>query len=309
MNDPEVLKLFGRQFGVATGQQLRSVGVSPRAIARAQERGAWLRISPGLYRLAGQAMNFETRAMAALLHCGPATFLDGTTAGAVHGLRAMPRSLIQATQVGRITRAMPSWIRVSSAARVLDGDVVDRGPFRLAHPLRMLLKLAGQFNLHRFERAAEDAWHRGLVSPSEMAAYLEMVRRPGLQGVALLDTWLAKALPRPRPSQSGLEMDTLTAVRLVGLPEPVRQHPLVLQNGELIHLDIAWPDVTLAVEPGHSWWHGGDLRMSADYARDLACGEVGWHVVRFDQAMQADLVKAGQSIRNTYEARRATFQA
>ncbi len=41
--------------------------------------------------------------MAALLHCGPNALLDGTTAGAFHGLREMPRSLIQVTLIGRIT--------------------------------------------------------------------------------------------------------------------------------------------------------------------------------------------------------------
>ena len=309
MNDPNSLRLFNRQFGVATGAQLRAHGVPPRAIARAQQKGTLLRISPGLYRLAGQALTFETRAMAALLHCGPNALLDGTTAGALHGLRSMPRSLIQVTVIGRITRAVPRWICASRVASVPDGDVLHRDPFRLAHPRRTLLTLAAQFNLHRFERAAEDAWHRGLVAPSEMAVYLELVRRPGLRGVTVLDAWLTQALPRPRPSQSGLEMDALKAIRSAGLPEPVRQHPLVLLSGELIHLDIAWPEVTLAVEPGHSWWHGGDLRMSADYARDRACGEVGWHVIRFDEPMRDDLVRAGRQIRNTYDLRRPGFTA
>ncbi len=85
-----------------------------------------------------------------------------------------------------------------------------------------------------------------------MAAYLELVRRPGLGGVRLLDRWLSNVLPRPRPSQSGLELDALAAIRAAGLPEPVRQHPLTLLTGELIHLDVAWPNVRLAIEPGHS---------------------------------------------------------
>ena len=38
-------------------------------------------------------------------------------------------------------------------------------------------------------------------------------------------------------------MDALVAIRMAGLPNPVRQHPLVLLTGELVHLDIAWPDV------------------------------------------------------------------
>ena len=154
MNDPKVLTFFSRQFGVATAAQLRALGVHPRTIARAQQRGTLLRVSPGVYRLAGQTMTFETRAMAALLHCGPNAVLDGTTAGAFHGLREMPRSLIQVTLIGRITRIVPPWICASSIAALSDNDVVQRGPFRLAHPRRMLLKLAAQFNLRRFERAA-----------------------------------------------------------------------------------------------------------------------------------------------------------
>ena len=98
-------------------------------------------------------------------------------------------------------------------------------------------------------------------------------------------------------------MDALTAIRMAGATEPTRQHPLALLTGEVIHLDIAWPTVRFAVEPGHSWWHGGDSRMAADYARDRACGEVGWLVARFDQSMRDDLRAAGRQIRRLYEAR------
>ena len=303
MIDQRVLQLFGRQFGVATTDQLREIGVSARTIARAQQRGTIERVATSVVRLAGQAMTFETRATAALLHCGPQSFLDGTTAGALHGLRSMPRSLIQVTWIGRVTRAVPPWIRVSTIAKEVEGDVVSMGLLRLADPRRTLLSLAAQFNLNRFERAAEDAWHRGLVTPNDMAAYLELVRRPGLGGVRLLDRWLSNVLPRTRPSQSGLELDALATIRAAGLPEPVRQHPLTLLTGELIHLDVAWPNVRLAIEPGHSWWHGGDLRMSADYARDRACSEIGWLVVRFDESMREDLRAAGQQIRRLYQAR------
>ena len=68
----------------------------------------------------------------------------------------------------------------------------------------------------------------------------------------------------------------------------MRQHPLVLPSGEVIHLDLAWPDVRLAVEPGHSWWHGGDLRQRRDQDRDRACAVVGWHVVRYDESAARD---------------------
>jgi hypothetical protein len=308
INQPEVLTLFGAQYGVATSDQLLAMGMSRRSVTRAQEHGLLTRVLPGLYRLAGYEWTFEARAMTAQLHCGKRAFLDGTTAGAFLGLRSMPRQRTEVTVIGRVTvRVVPTWMTINASKPDGTQPVVHPSGLRIGHPLHVLRTLASQFNRHRFERAAEDAWHLGLVSPVQAAAYLSQVRRPGLAGVSQMDQWLSTALPRRRPSQSGLEMDALAAIRQAGLPTPVRQHPLVLPTGDLIHLDLAWPDVKFAVEPGHTWWHGGDLRMAADYERDRACGEVGWHVVRFDQSMRQDLRAAGQQLRRLYEARRRLF--
>jgi hypothetical protein len=308
IDQPEVLTLFGAQYGVATSDQLLTLGLSRRSITRAQQRGALIRVLPGLYRLTGYEWTFEARAMTAQLHCGPRAFLDGTTAGAFLGLRSMPRGRTELSVLGRVTvRVVPRWMTVTASKPDGTEPVAHPSGLLIGHPLHVLRTLAATFNRHRFERAAEDAWHLGLVSPSQAAAYLERVRRPGVAGVSQLDQWLSTALPRRRPSQSGLEMDALAAIRMAGLPNPVRQHPLVLLTGEVIHLDIAWPNVCFAVEPGHSWWHGGDLGMAADYERDRACGEVGWHVVRFDQSMRQDLRTAGEQLRRLYEARRRLF--
>ena len=83
-------------------------------------------------------------------------------------------------------------------------------------------------------------------------------------------------------------------IEQVGLPTPVRQLPLTLPSGELIRLDLAWPDIRLAVEPGHSWWHGGDLRQRADQARDRACAVLGWHVHRYDETATTDRAAAAR---------------
>ena len=91
---------------------------------------------------------------------------------------------------------------------------------RVASPLRMLFGLAGQFNQFRFERAAEDAWHKGLVTPDEAWEYLEVIRRSGRGGVKRMADWLERAAVRDRPAQSGLELDLLAIVERAGLPNP-----------------------------------------------------------------------------------------
>jgi very-short-patch-repair endonuclease len=306
MERAEILRLFAAQYNVAHVRQLTELGVSPRTIRRRRELGTWSRVLESIVRLAGADDTFESRAMSLVLYCGPPCFLSGTTAGALHGLRNMPRSRVEITVPLRKRADCPPWGRFVGASWIdLDRDVVVRPDgLRVASPLRMLFNLAGQFNQHRFERAAEDAWHLGLVTPASAADYLGEIRRQGRSGVARFETWLEKTRWRARASQSGLELIALDMIREAGLPEPERQHPLVLRDGTTIHLDFAWPDAQLAVEPGHSWWHGGDLGQRADQARDRACDEVGWRVVRYDESVRDQLRELGPQLARIFHARR-----
>ena len=89
----------------------------------------------------------------------------------------------------------------------------------------------------------------------------------------------------------------------MGLPPPVRQHPLTLPTGELIHIDVAWPDMKLGLEPGHSWHHGGDLQMRKDHARDRACAELGWHIVRLDEDLRDNIAATARQLKRIYDTR------
>ena len=202
--------------------------------------------------------------MALQLSVGGDVFISGFSAGVVHGLRQMPKRIVECT-IGEDRRAtMPAWGRVHLTSWVdSHRDVMVRPDgLRVATPLRALFRLAAVFNDHRFQRAAEDAWHRQLVTPEAAADYLAAVRRSGRTGVTRFEHWLERMSFQSKPSQSGLEQDVVDAIVRAGLPEPVRQLPLILPSTELIHVDMAWPDVRLGVEPGDSWWHGGDLRRA-----------------------------------------------
>ena len=180
-------------------------------------------------------------------------------------------------------------------------DVVPRGDgLRVASPLRMLFGLAEQFNQHRFRRAAEDAWQLGIITPDAAGDYLAAIRRSGRTGVIQLEAWLESLSFIERPAQTGLELDFVDMIERVGLPTPVRQYPLRLANGELIHLDLAWPAARLAVEPGHSRWH---VDVAKDQARDRACSVVGWQVERYDQDARNDKRGTAREILAIYHRR------
>lgn len=309
MNNPAVLQLFRAQHWVASIEQLLEV-CSINTIKRARNAGLVTTVLPGVLRVAGTAETFDSLAMALQLRVGGDVFISGPSAGVVHGLRRMPRRMVECT-IGEDRRAtMPSWGRVHLTSWVdPDRDVLVRPDgLRVASPLRMLFRLAWVFNQHRFERAAEDAWHLGLVTPAEAEDYLAAVRRSGRAGVIKFEHWLQRTSSRKQPSQSGLEQDIIDALCGAGLPEPERQLPLILPSGEMIHVDAAWPAVRLGVEPGHSWWHGGDLRQRADQARDLACDEIGWRIARVDESVRENLAAFGRQLKVIYDERRRSLR-
>jgi hypothetical protein len=303
---PVILELFGRQHGVAAGRQLRGEGVSASAIDRAVQRGSLVRVHRGVFRLAGTTLDSTATALALQLLAGPEAFLSGPTAAHLHGLRGMPTAQVEVTVHEAHHGALPAphrLVRTSWIDDDRDIEVRDDG-IRLATPLRTLFGLARRFNQHRFERAAEDAWHRGLVTPEQADAYLTAIRRSGKTGVLRMEQWLEQVALVPVPAQSRMEHRFVEMIEQIGLPTPVRQLPLTLPSGETVHLDLAWPDVRLALEPGHSWWHGGDLRQRADQARDRACALVGWLVHRYDQDALRDPGATAREILALYRRRR-----
>lgn len=306
MNRADVLQFFASHDWVASLDELQQLGVSRAAVSRARRAGTVVDVAPRVVALAHAGLSVRGRARAGILAAGHEAFVSGPTAGLMYGLREMPRRRIEITvhEFRRVRLGPPyrlvytSWIDEARDIRVFDG-------LRVASPLRMLFGLASQFNRHRFERAAEDTWHKGLVEPVAAAQFLGAIRKSGRGGVLRFEEWLQRTDARSRPSQSGMELDVLGAIRRAGLPEPERQYPVQLRSGETIHLDIAWPSLLLAFEPGHTWWHGGDLRQRADEERDQAGGELGWAVHRFDEVQVADASALTDRVAAIYAARLA----
>lgn len=305
MIDRTLLDLAKQQHGViGVTQLIDDLGWSHATVSRARRAGVIVDIATGVIRLASAPESFHSRCMTAQLRTGDNGFLSGWTAAKLHGFRAMPSTPIHVTVDHRFRRSMPGWTEVHPTRWYDRNDQCEvQDGFTVATPLRTLWGLAASFNQFRFERAAEDAWHLGLVTPGGAAAYLEAHRCRGKDGVRRFEAWLEHALSQQRPAQSNLERRLLEILAQRGLPQPVRQHPLTLATGETIHLDIAWPAIRLAVEPGASWWHGGNLRMGRDQARDRACVELGWQVIRFDEKVLADLDAAANQVARIHRQR------
>jgi hypothetical protein len=260
--------------------------------------------------LTGTQLTFRGKCTAALLFFGPNAYLFGKTAAAIHGCRGVGLETVHVrVPANAHVHALPSWLKVRRSVWRLDGDVVTTADgLRVSSPLRTLFDLTSLVNQFRFDRFAEDLWHLKLVTPIEASEYLELARRSGRRGVARFEAWVERTRNRPLPAQSRLEIDLIDEIVAAGLPEPARQHPLVLPSGEPIHIDVAWPHIQFGLEPGHSWWHGGDLQVRKDYARDNACGELGWFIRRLDEVQCADRAGTARLVKSLYDRRTTTFR-
>jgi hypothetical protein len=87
------------------------------------------------------------------------------------------------------------------------------------------------------------------------------------------------ALVDPR-SESPMESRARMALHLGGLPPPAVQHP-VIARGVRYRLDLAYPEVLLAVEYDGAD-HRTQQRARRDLVREAALTALGWHILRFD---------------------------
>jgi hypothetical protein len=302
-----ILDLARAQHGLLSRRQLIDLDVSSSRIHRMANSGLLVDVLPTVWLVAPSPDTHDMRCRALTLWCDGVGFLSGQTAGRLHGLTRMRTSPVEYTVPHGFKRTAPGWASLRQTSWYGgDDDRIDlESGLTVAHPYRMLFGLAADSWTQRwFDNAADEAWNLGLIEPCRLGEYLERHRCRGKDGVARIDDWVERAVHRERPAQSHLERDLIHALVNAGLPTPVRQHRLCLPPDDVvIHLDIAWPDIRLAIEPGHSLFHRGETAAERDTLRDLGCSQLGWSIHRLTEGIRTDLPHFARMIRSIHRQR------
>lgn len=101
----------------------------------------------------------------------------------------------------------------------------------------------------------------------------------GRRGIAILRTRLRERTAQP-PTASELEREMSKLFRRENLPQPVRQFEVQLSFGP-IHIDFAYPEISLAIETDSYAYHGNKRAFDGDRERDAELQALGWGVLRF----------------------------
>jgi very-short-patch-repair endonuclease len=265
-----------------TSETVLSREATARSVRRWLATGRLVRLHPGWVTLPEWAEDWTVRAHAATGYTGGV--LSHGTGLRVHGLIDQ--------EAWRLHVTVPSVERLRSTRRL-----------RIHRSRRPCgITIAGGLATTSVARALVDAWgaaHRGRSTgrDADVARNAlfravrerrvgvpeieqELARVPRLPGLAALRNLLNEV---GAGSHSHLELVGIRALRAAGLPEPQRQYEVVLPGGRL-HVDLAWPELRLAVEFDGAAYHSGRDDWQRDLRRDAALAAAGWLVLRFSYA-------------------------
>jgi very-short-patch-repair endonuclease len=284
-----IVALAERQSGVVSRGQLRSLGLSDRAITRRIEWGWLIPILYGVYAVGHRPRLLRGWHHAALLAAGPHSALSNRSAGAHWGMTKAPsRPHVIAPRSADGIKG----IVVHRPRALAHDDIIEEQGLRVASPARVMLDLAGEGASRRaLERALDQAEINELHLPIE-PLLLRCKRRRGAPKLKAVLEWHHAG---STITQSEAEEAFWAIVDRSGLPRPAPQATVTGSRR-----DFVWPERRLVVEIDGWRFHRTVEAADRDAQRGNDATLAGWlhlrfsrrRVVRRSNEVQRDLERA-----------------
>jgi len=262
--------LAASQHGLATRQQLVSLGFSPRTIAARVESGRYRAIHRGVY-LIGPVAAPGAFELAAVLAYGDGTYASHQTAAALRRLPlpAQPAS-VHVTVVGRNARSRRGvTAHLASSLEADEHQILDGIP--ITTPARTVLDLAAALDLDDLEHLLAEAQGRNRSTLDQLHALID--RYPSRRGRRRLRGLLEQGDPARTRARS--ERRLLALIRRAGLPAPETNAFLCGHE-----VDFLWRRERMVVEVDGHAWHAARPARERDSLRDQELVTRGYLVLR-----------------------------
>lgn len=264
-----------RQHGLITRQQAEAGGLSPRQIDLRLERVEWVRVHPGVYRLAEALPDFHQQLLAACLWAGEGSVVSHRGAAGLCRFEGIEPGFIEitTTKPGKRTR---TGITLHRTSRLEPYDITKIDGIPVTSPSRTIIDLAGVVDALTLEIAFDSALRRGLITVDRIERRLRLMGRRGRHGVASLLDLLEDRAENPA-TDSLLEIHLLRLIHRYELPTPIRQYRI----SGVGRIDLAYPDARVAIEADGYGSHSQPDQFQRDRERDNSLSNMGWRVLRF----------------------------
>jgi hypothetical protein len=281
---------FVARHGVTTTRRLRKLGIGRRVVDGLERAGRVRRVGTGVIVVVAWPNTLEHRMAIACAVTGGAVRYP--TAGEAWHLRKSERDPDVHVWVrpGQRVRAIPG-VRIHVTRHLPDTDIVRRADgIAITSPPRTAVDASATLDADDLESLIESGIDQGYYLITTLQRVALASRAQGRPGTALLGRVIASRPSWQRAVRSDHELLLQRAMRERDFPDLVREHRVVLHDGEVIHPDLGIPDDNFFVEVDHLTWHGRKGTSANDRRRDLKARASGYWIERVsDVALANDL--------------------
>jgi hypothetical protein len=277
--DQVIARIASRQHSLVTLVQLREAGLRRHHIDRRVAAGRLERIRPAVYAVTGSPPSWEQAVFAAVLAAGPGAVASHLTAGALWDLPGFDGNGIEVT-TDRPHCARLDGVRSHRTVAFLAVEHTTLRRIPVTSVARTLVDMSGMLTVAQLGRAADHAARHGLLRFADLRTCVAGLPPAPGRRPSRIHRMLARRLPGYDAGDSDLETRFARAIVAAGLPEPIQQHWVRL-GSRRCRIDLAYPDVKLAIEIDGWDTHRTRTAFDDDRARanDLVIG--GWRLLRF----------------------------
>jgi very-short-patch-repair endonuclease len=254
---------------VVSRSQLLDAGVSKEVITHRLRTGSLHRLHRGVYAVGYRTSSPLTRAMAAVLVCGPDAVLSHRSAAALWEIGVPWREPIEVTTTRPAARHHRA-VTVHRSRTLTPPQITVHRGVPITTVARTLIDLADVLSDRALARTFNEAQVTRRISLDELAALLPQLkgRRAGTRLRPFVDRSDA-------PTRSVLEDTFLSLVEQHALPRPE-----VNQRVAGYEVDMLWRDRRVVAELDGRRYHEHDRAFERDRDKDATLVAAGYRVVR-----------------------------
>lgn len=267
------------QHGLITRTQALAAGLTEGQIRRRIRQGEWLAVRPGVYAIAGAPPAWHQTVLAATLAAEPRAWASHHTAGVLWGFPGITADGIDVL-IDEARRLRLPGVTAHRSSSLFSADLGRCQRIAVTAPARTLVDLSAGVTVPQLGQILDDALRRRIV---RLEPFRRCVARleagPGRRTTAIHEV-LGRQLPGYEPLDSDLETYVLRLIAASGMDLPVQQYRVRL-GGRTYRIDLAYPDIKLAIELDGWTVHGSRSAFDDDRVRANALTVAGWTILRF----------------------------
>ncbi len=294
-----VQKLMERQHGLVAHRQAVAAGLSNAPIRRRVRSRQWLPARPGVYVAGGCPPSYEQAVFAVVLSVGSAV-ASHESAAYLSSFACLDDKRIEvSTELPRVVRL--EGVVAHRSSLLFDEDRAVRRFIPCTSPARTIVDMSARLSIDVLGRVLDDQLRHGLRLNAVHRCIGRLPPAPGRRP-SVIHALLAARLGGYDPGDSDLETKVLRWLVAAGLAPP-RQQFRVRVDGRTCKIDLAYPELKIAIELDGWDTHRTRSAFDDDRARANALVLAGWIVLRFTSRSTA--AEVAEAIRAAFVQRLA----